>query len=233
MVVDTGWLALQCGSIIPLVINCVNNTIHWRIPSPSKHQRAATDPSKKGLCTSYSYYEGQDYKGPKVVLRGWMIGWTSPDRFRGWKQIEEPLADYSINGGVNAGYDEASGTYFAYMQPQGFPPEDPIGIGTGVQEVEMVRRANGFCRTKDFRHWPASKLMHPDSQDDLDIAFYAHCYFTYPGRTDLHGMLTPVFHHMTGQMDQQIAFSRDGLIWYRPERRPIVTWVLRATAKRA
>ena len=57
----------------------------------------------------------------------------------------------------------------------------------------------------------------------LDIAFYAHCYFPYPGRTDLHGMLTPVFHHMTGQMDAQIAFSRDGLIWYRPERRPIVT----------
>ena len=170
------------------------------------------------------HYEGNDYKGPKVVLRGWMVGWTSPDRFHGWKQIEEPLADYSVNGGINAGYDKTSGTYFAYMQPQGFAPEDPVGIGTGVQEVEMVRRANSFCRTKDFRHWPASKLiMHPDSQDPLDIAFYAHCYFPYPGRTDLHGMLTPVFHHMTGQMDAQIAFSRDGLIWYRPERRPIVT----------
>jgi len=87
-----------------------------------------------------------------------------------------------------------------------------------------VRRANSFCRTKDFRKWPGSKLiMHPDSQDPLDIAFYAHSYFPYPGRTDLHGMLTPVFHHMTGQMDAQIAFSRDGLIWYRPERAPIVT----------
>ena len=35
------------------------------------------------------HYEGNDYEGPKVVLRGWMIGWTSPDRFHGWKQIEE------------------------------------------------------------------------------------------------------------------------------------------------
>jgi hypothetical protein len=169
-------------------------------------------------------YEGTDYQGPRVVLRGWMEGWTSPDRFHGWKQLEEPLAEYSVNGGIVAGYDEATGTYFAYLQPQGFAPEDPRGIGTGVQEVEMVRRANGFCRTRDFRRWPAAKLvMHPDSQDDLDIAFYAHSYFPYPGRTDLHGMLTPVFHQMTGQMDVQIAFSRDGLIWYRPERKAILT----------
>ena len=167
-------------------------------------------------------YEGLKYSGPKVVVRGWMVGWTSPDR-RHWTQIEEPLADYSVNGGISAGYDEASGTYFAYMQPQGFPPEDPVGIGTGVQEVEIVRRANGFCRTKDFRHWPASKLiMHPDSQDDLDISLYGHSYFPYPGRTDLHGMTIPIFHQTTGQMDVQIAFSRDGLIWYRPERKTIL-----------
>ena len=169
-------------------------------------------------------YEGRDYKGPKVVLRGWMVGWTSPDRFHGWKKIEEPLADYSVNGGIVAGYDEPSGTYYAYLQPQGFAPEEPVGIGTGVQETEMVRRANGIARTKDFRKWPAAKLtMHPDSQDDLDIAFYAHSYFPYPGRTDMHGMLTPIFHHMIGTMDVQIAFSRDGLVWQRPERKPIVT----------
>ena len=170
------------------------------------------------------HYEGLDYTGPKVVLRGWLVGWTSPDRFHGWKQIEEPLAEYSVNGGIVAGYDEAAKTYYAYMQPQGFAPEDPKGIGTGVQETEIVRRANGIARTRDFRHWPAPKLtMYPDSQDDLDIAFYAHSYFPYPGRTDLHAMLTPIFHHATGQMDVQIAFSRDGLVWYRPERRPIVT----------
>ena len=169
-------------------------------------------------------YEGLDYKGPKVVLRGWMVGWTSPDRFHGWTKIEEPLADYSVNGGIVAGYDEPSGTYYAYLQPQGFAPEEPVGIGTGVQETEMVRRANGIARTKDFRKWPAAKLtMHPDSQDDLDIAFYAHCYFPYPGRTDMHAMLTPIFHHMTGTMDVQIAFSRDGLVWQRPERKPIIT----------
>ena len=168
-------------------------------------------------------YEGLDYKGPKVVLRGWMVGWTSADRLH-WKQIEEPLADYSVNGGIAARYEPETGTYFAYMQPQGFAPEEPKGIGTGAQETEIVRRANGFARTKDFRHWPPPKLiMHPDAQDDLDISFYNHNYFPYPGRKDLHGMLTSAFHQITGQMDVQIAFSRDGLIWYRPERRAIIT----------
>ena len=167
-------------------------------------------------------YEGLDYKGPKVLLRGWMVGWTSPDGLH-WKRIQEPLADYSVNGGIAARYEPESGTYFAYMQPQGFPPEDPIGIGTGAQEVEIVRRANGFCRTKDFRNWPPPKLiMHPDAQDDLDISFYSHNYFAYPGRKDLHGMTVPIFHQTTDHMDVQIAFSRDGLIWYRPERRPIL-----------
>ena len=168
-------------------------------------------------------YEGLDYKGPKVVLRGWMVGWTSPDRLH-WKQIEEPLADYSVNGGIAARYEPETETYFAYMQPQGFAPEEPRGIGTGAQEAEIVRRANGFCRTKDFRNWPAPKLiMHPDSQDDLDISFYSHNYFPYPGRKDLHGMTIPIFHQTTGQMDVQIAFSRDGLIWYRPERKAAIT----------
>ena len=35
-------------------------------------------------------------------------------------------------------------------------------------------------------------------------------------------MTVPVFHQRTGQMDVQIAFSRDGLIWYRPERQAII-----------
>jgi len=168
-------------------------------------------------------YEGLDYKGPKVLLRGWMVGWTSADRLH-WKRIEEPLADYSVNGGIAAMYEPESGTYFAYMQPQGFPPEEPKGIGTGAQEVEIVRRANGFSRTKDFRHWPPPKLiMHPDAQDDLDISFYGHNYFPYPGRKDLHAMTIPIFHQTTGQMDVQLAFSRDGLIWYRPERKAALT----------
>ena len=64
--------------------------------------------------------------------------------------------------------------------------------------------------------------MHPDFQDELDNSFYGHNYFEYPVRADLHGMTVPIFQQSTGQMDVQIAFSRDGLIWHRPERRAII-----------
>ena len=167
-------------------------------------------------------YEGASYKGPKIVLRGWMVGWTSPDRLH-WTKIEDPLAEYSVNGAISARYDPKSKTYFAYMQPQGFTPEEPKGIGSGVKEANMVRRANGFSRTKDFRHWPAPKLIHhPDAQDGLDDSFYSHNYFPYPDRDDIHCMGIPTFHQISGQMDVQIAFSRDGLFWSRPERKAII-----------
>ena len=86
-----------------------------------------------------------------------MVGWTSADRLH-WKKIEEPLADFSVNGGIAARYEPRSGTYFAYLQPQGFAPEEPKAIGAGVQETEIVRRTNGISRTKDFYNW-----QHPSS----------------------------------------------------------------------
>ena len=57
--------------------------------------------------------------------------------------------------------------------------------------------------------------------DPLDISFYGACYFPYPGRDELHAMVIPVFHNATDHVDLQLAFSRDGLIWTRPERRAV------------
>ena len=168
-------------------------------------------------------YEGEAYTGRKVVLKGALVGFTSPDHFN-WTKIEEPLASYSVNGGICPGYDAASQTYFAYIQPQGCAPDEPQGLGTGLIETEVVRRAVGLARTKDFRHWPAAKLLvHPDAQDPLDISFYGAAYFPYPGRQDLHAMVLPVFHMVTDHLDLQIAFSRDGIVWTRPERRAVLS----------
>ena len=46
--------------------------------------------------------------------------------------------------------------------------------------------------------------------------------FRIPAAPILHGMLIPVYHQITDYMDGQIAFSRDGLFWSRPERKPII-----------
>ena len=168
-------------------------------------------------------YQGEAYKGPKAVIWGRTLGFASPDRLH-WKQMEEPLADRPVNGAISARYDPHNGEYYAYLQIMGYPGEEPKAIGTASIEEETQVRTIGLSRTKDFRHWPAPKLiLEPDAQDDLDIDFYGANYFPYPGRSDLHGMLIPIFHRATGHMDGQIAFSHDGLYWSRPERRAVIS----------
>ena len=167
-------------------------------------------------------YQGPAYKGPRVELRGRLVGWTSPDRLN-WKRIEKPLGEFPSDGGGAPYYDPDTDTYFAYLRVHGLPPEGPIGIGTGLPEIGIVRRAIGFTKTKDFRHWPPAKLvLHPDAEDGLDTAFYGCTYFPYPGRNDLHGMFVEAYHHVTDHVDSHIAFSRDGLLWTRPEHRAII-----------
>ena len=129
-----------------------------------------------------------------------------------------------MNGGISAHYDAHNDEYIAYQQIMGNTAELMPGIGTARIEEETQRRTIGFSRTKDFRRWPAPKLiLAPDAQDDLDISFYGANYFPYPGRTDLHVIMIPVYQQLIDHVDTQIAFSRDGLFWSRHERRPIHT----------
>ena len=180
------------------------------------------DPDEADRCWRAEHYEGRSYTGRKVVLKGQLRGLTSPDRLT-WTRLPEPLANYSVNGGICPGYDTHNDVYFAFIQPQGVAPSEPQALGASMSETEGVRRAIGLTRTRDFRHWPAAKLLiHPDAQDPLDISFYGACYFPYPDRDDLHTMIIPVFHQATDHVDLQLAFSRDGLIWTRPERRAAV-----------
>ncbi len=166
-------------------------------------------------------YEGEAYQGPRAEIWGRMLGWTSPDGMS-WTPLPQPLGNRPVNGGISARYDEATQQYFCYQQIMGFGAEVLNGIGSASIEEETHRRTIAFSCTKDFRTWPAPKLiLAPDAQDDLDIDFYGANYFPYPGRTDLHTMIIPVFHRATDHVDTQIAFSRDGLFWSRPERRAI------------
>ena len=168
-------------------------------------------------------YGGEAYEGPRAEIWGRTLGWISADG-RHWKQLEEPLGNRPVNGGISARYDAHNDEYIAYQQIMGNTAELMPGIGTAHIEEETQRRTIGFSRTKDFRRWPAPKLiLAPDAQDDLDISFYGANYFPYPGRTDLHAMIIPIYHQATDHTDTQIAFSRDGIFWSRPERRAVHT----------
>jgi hypothetical protein len=167
-------------------------------------------------------YLGPDYEGPQLLLKGRVIGWTSPDRIH-WKRSDRILANYPMDGGLSAGYDERSGYYFAYCRINGVAQEQFDLIGSGVPEDGIFHRAIGLTRTRDFYNWPAPKLLiFPDGQDDPDLTFYGGDYFPYPGGDDLHCMLVQAYHHATDHVDTQLAVSRDGLLWQRPERQPII-----------
>lgn len=167
-------------------------------------------------------YLGPEYTGPRLILKGRVIGWTSPDRIH-WKRGDGILADFPMDGGLSVRYDERSGFFYGYCRVQGVAQEQFDPIGGGAPEAEIFHRAIGLTRTRDFHKWPAPKLvLFPDGQDDPDISFYGGDYFPYPGRDDLHCMLVQVYHHATDHVDSQMAFSRDGLLWQRPERTAII-----------
>ena len=168
-------------------------------------------------------YQGDSYDGPRAEIWGRTLGWTSPDGLH-WQPLPKALGNRPVNGGISARYDEATKQYICYQQIMGYEAEVLNGIGTASIEEETHRRTIAFSCTRDFRTWPAPKLiLAPDAQDDLDIDFYGANYFPYPERTDLHAMIVPIFHREAGHVDNQIAFSRDGLFWTRPERRAIHT----------
>jgi hypothetical protein len=169
-----------------------------------------------------SNLQGTDYDGPPIALRGWVIGWASPDRIH-WNRVDGRVADFCMDGGLAAGYDTHTESYFGYVRVHHESQSNLIGIGNGAPEVGIERRAIGLAKAKEFRSWTPPKLvLYPDSQDDADISFYGSTYFPYPGRNDLHCQLVHVYHQVTDRMDTEIAVSRDGLIWTRPERKAII-----------
>ena len=167
-------------------------------------------------------YLGPEFRGPRLVLKGRVIGWTSPDRIH-WKRCDRILANFPMDGGLSVRYDEISGCFYGYCRLQGVPQEQFDLMGRSSWEAEIFHRAIGLTRTRDFLNWPAPKLvLFPDGQDPPDTSFYGGDYFLHPGFEDLHCMLVQVYHHATDHVDSQIAFSRDGLIWQRPEHRAII-----------
>jgi hypothetical protein len=190
----------------------------WRDPDSGEYLEG----DEAGRRVQAEQDEGKQYRGPRAEIWGTMAGWTSPDALH-WQRLEPPLAQRPVNGGIAARYDEHSGRYFAYIQLMGYPAEVLEGVGSGGTELGIQIRAIGFSHTQDFGRWPAPRtILHPDAQDEPDISFYGANYFGYPGRDDLHGMVIPVFHQVADTIDNQIAFSRDGLFWSRPERRALI-----------
>jgi len=126
-----------------------------------------------------------------------------------WRVLEKPLIDLGrahLDTLNIAAYDEAKEEYTAYLR--------------GRQDD---RRAVIKTGGKAFGNWSSPRFVFmADPQDPIDDDVYDTCYCRYPG-TDLHLMFPSFYHRLSATLDIQLATSRDGDLWSRPEREPIIT----------
>jgi hypothetical protein len=133
---------------------------------------------------------------------------------KAWKAVEGPI-QLATSDSCQFYWLEA-GKYLCYHKigmpafPGGLTPFD---VGDG--EVRLICRRT----SKDGSQWsdPPAIIMAPDWRDPADTQFMELGPLAVPG--GYIATLT-VFHNLTQTIDLQWAASRDGINWWRPERRP-------------
>lgn len=127
---------------------------------------------------------------------------------RQWKFLKEPLLNVGRTGLDSqniAAYDADTRKYVGYLR--------------GHQERRrVVRRTEGEA----FGNWcPPHPVFGMDARDPVADDVYTSAYCRCPG-SGRHLMFPAIYHRWTSQVDVQLASSRDGLLWNRPERKPLI-----------
>src|SRR5262245_23252881 len=133
---------------------------------------------------------------------------------KAWKAVAGPLTlDTSDSCFI---YRLADGTYVSYHKTE--LPAFPGGL-TPFDVADGGVRLIGRRTSKDGNHWsdPPAIVMSPDWRDPADTQFMELCPVAVPGG---YVATLTVYHNMTQTIDLQWAASRDGIHWWRPERRP-------------
>ena len=150
----------------------------------------------------------REQKRKELYFELFLLGATSPDGLR-WHFIKEPILAFGRSGLDSqniASYDPVTGKYAFYLR-------------RGKDRRRSVVRSE----SDDFRKMgPAHFVFGADAQDPISDDVYASSYCRYPG-TDYHVMFPAFYHRLTSQIDVQLAISRDGMQWTRPERKPIIS----------
>ena len=150
---------------------------------------------------------GLDEIKEKLEMRQIIRAAVSPDGLR-WTVLDKPLRDLgslTLDGEYFTTYDQERGEYVAYHRGH-------------VERRRCIRRSIA----KRFDQWEEPRFVFmPDPQDPIDVDVYSSAYCRYP-HGDLHLMFLPFYHRLTSTVDVQLATSRDGLLWSRPQRVPII-----------
>ncbi len=139
-----------------------------------------------------------------------------------WRPIEGPLtldttdSCYIYRQGNSGARSVSEGPYVSYHKTE--LPAFPGGL-TPFDVADGGVRLIGRRTSTDGSRWsdPTRIILAPDWRDPADTQFMELCPLEVPG--GFAATLT-VYHNLTQTIDLQWAASRDGINWWRPERRP-------------
>ena len=131
-----------------------------------------------------------------------------------WKAVEGPIALNTADSCFI--YRGGDGAYVAFHKTE--LPAFPGGV-TPFDIADGGVRLIGRRTSKDGRTWsdPTRLVMTPDWRDPADTQFMELCPLPVPGG---YVATLTVYHNHTQRIDLQWAASRDGIDWWRPDRRP-------------
>jgi hypothetical protein len=102
-------------------------------------------------------------------------------------------------------WDERLGKYVAYCR------------------LWAPNRVVGRSESTDFLSFPpAEQVLGCDEQDPPDTDMYNSAAMKYPYAENAYLIFTSMYHHPSDNLDVQLAVSRDGVHWTRPERKPFI-----------
>lgn len=138
-----------------------------------------------------------------------VAGAVSPDGLH-WEALELPVLRHASDTQTVVVWDADEGIYRGYFR--GWP-----------WELWPGRRTVDHAVTSDFYAWPEPKAcLITDASDPPDVDIYTNAYIRWPGAQDAHLMFPCFYPRARDVMETHLAVSRDGRIWQRPRREPIL-----------
>ncbi|MFH1616493.1 MAG: hypothetical protein ABIG61_15570 [Planctomycetota bacterium] len=140
-----------------------------------------------------------------------VCGAFSPDGLR-WKTYQSnPLLRIRSDTQNVCFWDDRLAKYVCFVRLN-MPLHDP-----------NIIRTIGRSETENFEDWPdADPILCFNDQDPPDVDLYNSAAFKYPYAPEAYFMFTSLFHHKADTLDVQLAVSRDGISWKRPDRKPFL-----------
>ena len=163
------------------------------------------DPDPERLYKSL-FFEARDPAGTPNMGDGVSVAF-SPDGVRWTKYVDNPVIERSSDSHMLLGWDDLHGKYVSYCRPS-------------LHQGNNTRRI-GRSTSDDFVNWTEIEdVLVPDSDDPPGMEFYGMPVFKYEG---LYLGQLLAYHappeesqiRFAGNIDLQLASSRDGIAWDR------------------